>query len=172
MKDIMLRIVGRQINRNNEVEDESIEFVTRARAYRKKDAIYVDYDESEIDGLSGHRATLRIGDDGNIKLKRFDKDDIINNEMEFIAGQRFINLYDTPAGSLPMELLTNSIDNRIDTEQCTGSLFIDYDIALRGLLDARNLLNIEISDVPDGPEFDNPHQEIFGTEQSTHAIQN
>ena len=43
MKDIMLRITGKQISRNNDIEDSEIEFITQAVAYRKPDAIYIVY---------------------------------------------------------------------------------------------------------------------------------
>ena len=41
MKDIMLRIIGRQIDRNDEVAEETIEFMTEGKAYKKGDATYI-----------------------------------------------------------------------------------------------------------------------------------
>ena len=35
MKDIMLKITGKQINRNNEVEEETVEFMTEGKLYKK-----------------------------------------------------------------------------------------------------------------------------------------
>ena len=35
MKDIMLRIVGRQIDRNDEGSEETVEFMTEGKAYKK-----------------------------------------------------------------------------------------------------------------------------------------
>ena len=46
MKDIMLRIVGRQIDRNDEVSEETVEFMTEGKAYKKGGATYLVYEES------------------------------------------------------------------------------------------------------------------------------
>lgn len=147
MKDIMLRIIGKQISRNNEAEDNEMEFVTQAIAYRKPDAIYVAYTESEVSGMEGMKATLRIGDDGEVRLKRF-SDDMSGNVMRFSEGSRFEGFYETPIGALPMEILTNRIERRLDEELFTGSLNIDYEVSLKGLAETRTLLRIELSDMP------------------------
>ena len=66
MKDIMLRIIGRQIDRNDEVADEAIEFMTEGKAYRKGEATYIVYEESEMSGMKGVKTALRI-DKGRIR---------------------------------------------------------------------------------------------------------
>jgi hypothetical protein len=43
-----------------------------------------------------------------------------------------------------MELLTNSITNKINKKDAKGSLNIDYHISLRGLSEGRSRLDIEI----------------------------
>ena len=45
-----------------------------------------------------------------------------------------------------MEILTNSVVNDLEPERITGNLFIDYEIALRGLSEMRSLLNIEVTE--------------------------
>ena len=66
MKDIMLRIIGRQIDRNDEVADEAIEFMTEGKAYRKGEATYIVYEESEMSGMKGVKTA--IAEDGPIGI--------------------------------------------------------------------------------------------------------
>ena len=66
--------------------------------------------------------------------------------MEFHQGKRFNSLYETPYGAFKMEILTNNIVNDLEPEEITGNLFIDYEIALKGLSETRSLLNIEVTD--------------------------
>lgn len=146
MKDIMLRIIGRQIDRNDEVAEETIEFMTEGKAYKKGDATYIVYEESEMSGLAGVKTTLRIGGDGSIKMKRFGKGVMMDTVMEFHQGKRFNSLYETPYGAFKMEILTNSVVNDLEPEKITGNLFIDYEIALKGLSETRSLLNIEVTE--------------------------
>lgn len=151
MKDIMLRITGKQISRNNDIEDSEIEFITQAVAYRKPDAIYIVYNESEVSGMEGIKANLRIGDDGEIRLKRF-SDEMSANTMNFSEGNRFEGFYETPVGVIPMEVLTNSIEKHLDEELFTGSLDIDYDVSLKGLAETHTHLRIEISGIAEKSE--------------------
>ena len=88
MKDIMLRIVGRQIDRNDEVSEETVEFMTEGKAYKKGGATYLVYEESEMSGLAGVKTTLRIGDDGSVRMKRFGSGIMLDTVMEFHQGKR------------------------------------------------------------------------------------
>jgi len=148
MKDIMLKITGRQINRKDEIEEDSVEFMTEGKLYKKNGSTFIVYEESEVSGLEGVKTTLRIDDrSGAVRMKRFGKGVMMDTVMEFSKGQRFSSLYDTPIGAIPMELLTNSIVNQLDTEKGKGRLFIDYEISLKGLAEMRSLLNIEVTPV-------------------------
>lgn len=147
MKDIMLRIIGKQINRNNQVQDEdSVEFMTEGKFYRKNGSTYIVYEESEMSGIQGVKTTLRIDDaSGDVRMKRFGSGVIMDTVMEFRKGKRFNSLYETPFGAVPMEILTNKIVNDLEPEEAKGRLFIDYEISLKGLSETRSLLNIEVS---------------------------
>ena len=147
MKDIMIRLTGRQMNADSTSSDQ-IEFITEAKAYQKGNATYITYEEGEMSGLEKVRTTLRIGQDGQIRMKRFGNHLMMDTVMEFQKGKRFNSLYQTPYGPLEMEVLTNRITNTIQPEHYTGTLSIDYDIALKGISEAHNQLNIELYDPP------------------------
>lgn len=95
------------------------------------------------------KTTLRIGGDGSVRMKRFGSGIILDTVMEFHQGKRFDSIYETPYGAFPMEILTNSVINDLEPEKITGNLFIDYEIALKGLSEMRSLLNIEVTEKND-----------------------
>lgn len=146
MKDIMLKITGKQINRNNEVEEETVEFMTEGKLYKKNGSTYIVYEETEMSGLEGVKTTLRIDDaSGDVKMKRFGKGIIMDTVMEFTKGRRFNSLYETPFGAVPMEVLTYKIVNDLEPDEGKGKLFIDYEISLKGLAESRSMLDIEVT---------------------------
>lgn len=143
MKNLMLRILGRHVSADSS-DDDRIEFVTESMASERNGTIYVIYEEGGMSDLPEVRTTVRIDRSGDVRMKRSGKDGRAGTIMEFSKGRRFSSLYHTPYGPLEMEVLTNRIVNDIDPESLTGTLFIDYEIALRGLTETRTLLNMEL----------------------------
>jgi len=141
MKDILLKIVGKQVTMGT--EEEQLEFVTEGKYYVKDDSIYLLYDESEFSGMAGCTTSLKITDD-HIKMKRYGQGLGLDTEIIFEKGKRFKGYYDTPYGSVEMEVLTNDIVNKIEKSEGRGSLNIDYNISLRGLSEGRSILDIQI----------------------------
>ena len=140
MKDIMLKIIGKQVT--TEAEEQQLEFVTEGKYYVKGDSVYLLYDESEFSGMEGCTTSLKITGD-NIKMKRYGENIGLDTEIEFEKGKRFKGYYDTPFGSVEMEVLTNEVVNKIE-KTGKGSLNIDYHISLRGLSEGRSILDIQI----------------------------
>ena len=140
MREIMMKIIGTQVTAD--LEEDQMEFVTEGKLYEKGEALYLIYDEREISGMPGCRTRLKLKD-GNIKMKRVGKNVGIDTEIEFEKGKRYTGYYDTPYGTIEMEVLTNHIENNLRSDG-TGSLDIDYHISLKGLLEGRNKLNIEL----------------------------
>lgn len=141
MKDIMLKIVGKQVTIDS--EEAQLEFVTEGKYFVKGDSVYLMYDESEFSGMEGCTTSLKITGD-NIKMKRYGDSIGLDTEIVFEKGKRFKGFYDTPYGSVEMEVLTNDVVNRIEKNEGRGTLNIDYHISLRGLSEGRSILDIEI----------------------------
>jgi uncharacterized beta-barrel protein YwiB (DUF1934 family) len=141
MKDIMLKIIGKQVTVDS--EEEQLEFVTEGKYYVKGDSVYLLYDESEFSGMEGCTTSLKITG-GHIKMKRYGDSIGLDTEIVFEKGKRFKGYYDTPYGSVEMEVLTNDVVNRIEKNAGRGTLNIDYHISLRGLSEGRSILDIEI----------------------------
>jgi uncharacterized beta-barrel protein YwiB (DUF1934 family) len=141
MKDIMLKIIGKQVTPG--AEEERLEFVTEGKYYVIGDSVFLMYDESEFSGMEGCTTSLEITGD-NIKMKRYGEGVGVDTEIEFEKGKRYKGYYDTPFGSVTMEVLTNDVVNKIEKIEGKGSLNIDYHISLRGLSEGRSILDIEI----------------------------
>lgn len=139
MRDIMLKIVGRQIF--SEKEEDKIELVTEGKLYRSGDSLFIEYEESEFSGMPGCKTNLQLTGD-KVKMKRIG-DPLDNTVIEFEKGKRYKGEYETPYGTFEIEVLTNNIENNL-AENGAGTLDIDYDISLRGLAESRNRLKIEI----------------------------
>ena len=141
MKDIMLKIVGRQVtNDGTGPSDEQVmEFVTEGQLYERNGSTYLMYKETEMSGLEGCTTSLKVKGE-TVRMKRFGAILPIDTVMEFQKGKRYAGLYETPYGSFEMEILTNSVDNRLDE----GVLDIDYAISLKGLTETHSRLNITI----------------------------
>lgn len=142
MKDIMLKIIGKQLFGLSE-EEEQLEFMTEGKFYEKDDSIYLVYDESEFSGMEGCKTSLKITGD-KIQMRRYGESVPLDTEIQFEKGKRFIGYYDTPFGAVEMEVLTNDVVNNINKADVKGTLNIDYHISLRGLSEGRNRLDIEI----------------------------
>lgn len=142
MKDILLKIIGKQVTAND-IEEDILEFMTEGKLYEKDGAMYLLYKESELSGMEGCTTTLKIKD-GLIRMRRFGEQIPIDTVIEFEKGRRFEGFYDTPFGAVEMEVLTNDIVNNLTYENGKGTLNIDYDISLRGLTEGRSKLDIEI----------------------------
>jgi len=141
MKDIMLKIIGKQIT--IESEEDQLEFVTEGKYYEKGDSVYLVYDESQFSGMEGCTTSLKITGE-KIRMKRYGNSIGLDTEIEFEKGKRFKGYYDTPFGSVEMEVLTNQIENNIKQTEGSGYLNIDYHISLKGLSEGRSKLNIQI----------------------------
>jgi len=145
MRDIMLKITGKTVTQkdNKENHEDTMEFTTEGKFFRRGTTTYLSYLESELSGMEGCMTSLIISK-GKVKMKRSGKDLGVATVIEFEKGKRFEGLYDTPFGSVGMEVLTNSISSFDPGEDGKGKLSIDYDVSLRGLSESRNKLDIEI----------------------------
>lgn len=143
----MLKIIGKQVFNNPDEEknqeEQQMEFVTEGRYDVKDGSVYLSYDESEFSGMEGYVTSLKITGD-RVEMMRSGEGLIGETEMEFEKGKRFKGRYDTPFGSVDMEVLTNDVVNNLHAVEARGNLAIDYHISLRGLSEGRSLLNIEI----------------------------
>ena len=141
MNKVLMKINSRQESR--EGSEDIMELLTEAKHYNKNGVVYLVYEETELSGVSGCVTALKI--DGDIvKLRRYGTQ---GNEMHFEKGKKFWGLYETPIGLVNMEILTNRVKNELIKDGQNGTITIDYEISLKGLLEARNTLEVKVEKV-------------------------
>jgi uncharacterized beta-barrel protein YwiB (DUF1934 family) len=138
MKDIMIKITGRQYSGRDE---DKVEFITAGTLFTEGNTTHITYEETPLSGIEGWTTSLAISPG---KVKMFRKSDAVpETVMEFEKGRHYNGIYATPYGNISMELLTNEVSGFLDAD-AKGKLSIDYDISLKGLAGSRNTLDIEI----------------------------
>jgi len=137
MKKVMLKIKG-SISRVGS-EPEIIEMVTEGKYYKKGDAEYLIYDESEISGMKGVTTTLKLKGD-KITLTRFGN---VKMRLEFEKGKRFLSEYITPNGTFKLEILSSEL-YYILNKNIKGKILVRYEMSIKGMGQSINELNIEI----------------------------
>ncbi|QZY55472.1 DUF1934 domain-containing protein [Crassaminicella profunda] len=137
MKNVMLKIEGLQSSIDG--EENTIELVTEGKLYKKGNAVYLVYEESEISGMKGCTTTVKVVED-KISMKRFGKS---KSEIIFEKGKRYNTNYHTPYGTFDMEVLTKDMSYSI-TDEYKGDIHIEYFVNLEGLVESTNQLRIKI----------------------------
>ncbi|MDD6154840.1 MAG: DUF1934 domain-containing protein [Eubacteriales bacterium] len=141
MRDITLKITGKQFD-GDKLED-NMEFVTDGKIYYRNDATYLIYEESELSGMPGCKTSLKVKDK-QVHMKRLGNEEVKGMSMDFEQGKRYRSFYETPYGSMDMEILTSKVENDLKPDG-TGKVMIDYMISLGGSKEGRNSLEIEIT---------------------------
>lgn len=141
MKKITMKIIGSQAMEGQ--PDDSMEFITEGSLYEKGEALYLIYEESEISGMPGCKTRLKLTGD-SVKMKRIGDGAIgAGTEIRFEKGKRYSSYYNTPYGPIEMEVLTNRLENNMAADG-TGDVIIDYNMSLKGLVESRNQLKIQL----------------------------
>jgi len=140
MKDVTLRITGKQ--QINDGDSDEMEFLTEGRLHTRGSTLYITYDETELSGMPGCTVQLAVKGD-SVRMRRRGEPLSEGTEIRFEKDKRYTGVFDTPYGSVRMEVLTTKVDNRIGPEN-TGVLAIDYDISLQGLSEGHSRLELEI----------------------------
>ena len=110
MKEVMVKITTNQVNEQG--EEDIMEFVTEAKLYKRGEAVYLIYEETELSGIPGCRTRLKCKPD-EVQMKRYGEGAGIGNEIRFERGRRYSGLYDTPFGAIELEVLTNRLENNL-----------------------------------------------------------
>ena len=142
MKDIFLRIIGNQLHGLEGEAEDGMEFITEGRFGRRGDAMYLIYEESELSGVEGYTTSLKVEGE-KVRMKRYGEEGGLQTAIEFEKGRKFTGWYETPFGTVAIEVLTNGVDNQLDPKGA-GTLGIDCSVSLKGITESRNLLRFEI----------------------------
>lgn len=138
-ENVVVKIKTCQIDSKGERDD--MELITEGKLYKKNDATYVVYEESEISGMKGTTTTLKILNNC-VVMKRFGNS---NSELTFEKGRRSKTKYKTAYGDLSMETVTKSVDINIDENLKSLNVNINYDLNITGLFEGKNIIDIKIN---------------------------
>ena len=137
MEKVRLKIKGSITRKGSRLE--VIEMTTQGKFYKKGDAKYLVYDESEISGMKDSTTTIKLKDKA-ITLTRFGS---VGMRLEFEKGKSFKSDYITGQGVFKLEILTGELYYILD-EDIKGRIFVRYEMGIKGMGQSTNELNIEI----------------------------
>lgn len=121
-KDVIISIRGRQTPVDQDIS--KLEFVTEGKYYKKGNAYYVMYKESEVTGMDGTTTTLKIEED-EITLMRFGS---VNSQFIFRKGQKHVSYYDTEYGAFTVGVTAHHLNVSVDDNG--GEIEVDYEIEI------------------------------------------
>jgi uncharacterized beta-barrel protein YwiB (DUF1934 family) len=119
-------------------EDEKVEVVTPGSFSKKGDTFYAIYDETEISGMEGTTTTLKIADN-KFSIIRMGS---TNAEMEFQKSKPNVSLYDTPYGTLELNINTRDLNIKVDEDG--AEVYVRYNLSISGMKAQSTTLNIKI----------------------------
>ena len=149
MKDIVLKITGKTLSTIPKppegMEEEPMEFITEGKLSKRGTVTRISYDETPLSGMEGCKTSLIIRP-GKVLMKRVGEDKESETVMQFEKGKRHVGVYDTPYGPISMEVLADRISDFEQVGDNKNRMSIEYAISLRGLMESRKQIDIEVVD--------------------------
>jgi len=121
-KYVIISVKGIQTSNNKDTN--ILELVTEGKYYKKGNAYFITYKESEVTGMEGTTTTLKISD-GVVTLMRFGA---VNSQFIFEQGQKHLAYYDTSYGTFTVGVYANEVDVKMDDEG--GEIRVDYKLEI------------------------------------------
>ncbi len=118
--------------------NEAVEVVTPGSFIINEDTFEAIYEESKISGMDGTTTKLRIGGDSMMLVR----EGTTNTTMEFSEGYMSPCLYNTPYGTLDLNIDTKKLDITIDENG--GEIYSKYILGFVGQEDITTELHIKI----------------------------
>lgn len=146
-KDVIISVKGSHTD--TEQETNVLELVTEGKYYKKDNAYYVTYKESEVTGMEGTTTTLRVSGD-TVTLIRFGS---VNSHFVFQQGQRHMSYYDTEHGAFTISVFTTDMEVRVDDSG--GEIHVDYQLEIDNNKTGENNFYMWIREA--GHQNDQPH---------------
>ena len=107
-------------------EEEPISVVTPGSFYKRNNCYYAVYEETEISGMEGTTTTIKIQPSEFFLLRT----GTTNAKMHFCNDKKNTSLYDTPYGTLQLEIDTKELS--IDVNEAGGNIYVNYDMNVSG----------------------------------------
>ena len=139
-KKVMIYVRGEQYFEG--VDPDATELISEGTMTIAGDgAITLVYEETELTGLEG-TTTQFVIDDDTVVLTRYGA---LNSQMIFQRGKRHTSLYETPWGTMTVDIATASLAHRLDSHG--GLLDIRYSIAVDHQVTGQNRFKIRVREI-------------------------
>lgn len=136
-KQVILFVRGEQYY--EDVDPDETELMTEGSMTILEDGgIVLEYQETELTGMEGTTTRFTIRDD-TVTLTRTGS---INSQMVFQRGKRHSSLYETPWGTMMVDIVTNTLAYRLSSRG--GVLDIQYTIAVDHQVTGQNQFKIRV----------------------------
>lgn len=138
MKKVLITVRGIQITADEPAAD--MELVTEGEYTYDNGTGYFIYEETEITGMEG--TTTRF--DFSPTEAVITREGTVSSKMVFVEGKRNVFLYNTPWGSMTMDIDTHKIENAMTPTG--GSIDIDYTLSFDRAVVSRNRFSVKIKE--------------------------
>lgn len=120
--------------------DNPIELITEGLLTRAGDAYMIEYDESELSGLTGTRTIIQVKD----KCVYLHREGSYPSQMFFEQGKKYINVVDTPYGEMEMGVYATRVECQLNDEE--GDVRLNYLVDISGRHAGPSWLTVSYSD--------------------------
>ena len=134
--DVVITVQGLQIYTDG--DPDASELMTQGRLTLWEDGFILTYEETELTGMEG-TTTCFIQEGEQITLTRTGT---VNNHMVFREGRQHSSLYETPHGSVTVDIRTNYLRSTIG--EAGGALELSYDVSIQKKLMCRNHVHVRV----------------------------
>lgn len=136
-KEVIIFVRGEQYY--DGVDPDDVELISEGHMTLAEDGgITLSYEETELTGMEGTTTRFSIRND-TVVLTRSGK---VSSQMIFQRGRQHSSLYETPWGTLTVDIATSSLAYRLDEHG--GILEIQYTIAVEHQVTGRNQFKIRV----------------------------
>lgn len=136
-KEAVITVYGLQEDETG--NGEPITVVTPGHFYRKNDAYYVIYEESELTGLVDTKTMIKANSDA-VTVSRVGK---YPSQLSFENGKRHLSLYHTEYGDLAIAVTTQRIVVELDEDG--GLVDVEYAVEIDNQPVGTNHLKVEVN---------------------------
>ncbi len=154
-KNVIISVKGTQSAEDQNMN--TMELVTEGKYYKKDDAYYVTYDESEVTGMNGTTTTLKVVDEV-VTLIRVGS---VNSHFVFQRGQKHVSYYDTKYGAFTIGVLASAVDVKMNDSG--GEIRIGYQLEIDNNSTGENDFSMSIREA--GQADDKHHRKHKDTSQ-------
>lgn len=108
----------------NENNKEPISVTTPGEFYERNNCYYAVYKETEISGMKGTTTTLKIKPDKFSMIRT----GTTSTKMEFEKNKQTFSMYNTPYGTLELEI--NTKDLQVSVDDSGGKVHVQYELSI------------------------------------------